>query len=359
LLALVLASSAAHAQSDLRAISYQGYLEQDGSAVSGTRELTFKLFDAPTAGTQLGSNIVATVTVYSGSFATVLAPIPVQAFSTQKGLYLEIAVDGVTLSGRQRIYAVPFALGTSRGDDMVVTGSLGLGGAAPAGSAALVVGSGANGQGGATDTLFAGSTIDIPLGDEAAGGLVLRDAQSDTQKAQLLYQSGNQHLKLLNAGKGLTVNTAGTLTIDGVDVVFASDAERGEGGRALVHGTSDRLVLNFASDFAGGTRVDGNLDVGGTLQTGGDTSVGGTLQTTGDTTIGGSLQTGNTGCRTDACTGVTRHDVSGGEGWGSWRGRTYCPAHKYVCGIEQRVEGDQNDGDDTAVNDIAIVCCPF
>jgi hypothetical protein len=52
-------------------------------------------------------------------------------------------------------------------------------------------------------------------------------------------------------------------------------------------------------------------------------------------------------------------DVKGGLYWGSWRGETYCPDNHYVCGINQRVEGQQGKGDDTAVNDLQIYCCPF
>ena len=310
------------AQSDLRAITYQGYLEQNGTAVSGTKNLTFRLYDAATAGNQIGSAIASTVTVYAGSFATVLAPIPVSAF-TGGALFLEIDVEGVTLQGRQRIYSVPFALGTSRGDDMVVSGRLGLGGAAPSASAALVVGTGANGQGGTADTLFGKSTIEIPIGDEAAGGIVMRDGQDVAQRAEVSYGSAGQQLHMFNAGKGVTVHNNGNV------------------------------------DLGGTLQTTGDCTVGGALQTNGDANVGGALHTNGNATVGGSLQTGNSGCRADACAGVDWVDVAGGMGWGAWRGRTYCPAHKYVCGIEQRVEGDQGGGDDTAVDDIAIICCPF
>lgn len=55
----------------------------------------------------------------------------------------------------------------------------------------------------------------------------------------------------------------------------------------------------------------------------------------------------------------TQVDIKGGMHWGSWRGVTYCPNNHYVCGINQRVEGRQGNGDDTAVNDLQIYCCPF
>ncbi|MEN8129824.1 MAG: hypothetical protein ABFS45_06440 [Pseudomonadota bacterium] len=52
-------------------------------------------------------------------------------------------------------------------------------------------------------------------------------------------------------------------------------------------------------------------------------------------------------------------DIKGGMHWGRWRGVTYCPDSHYVCGINQRVEGRQGNGDDTAVNDLQIYCCQF
>ncbi|MCP4407233.1 MAG: hypothetical protein GY807_05620 [Gammaproteobacteria bacterium] len=52
-------------------------------------------------------------------------------------------------------------------------------------------------------------------------------------------------------------------------------------------------------------------------------------------------------------------DIQGGMHWGRWRGGSYCPDNHYVCGINQRVEGQQGNGDDTAVNDLQIYCCRF
>ena len=40
---------------------------------------------------------------------------------------------------------------------------------------------------------------------------------------------------------------------------------RGDGGRALVHDGGDTLAINYAGDFSGGTRIDGNLNVGGKI----------------------------------------------------------------------------------------------
>jgi hypothetical protein len=264
----LLAVSHVRAQGDLRAITYQGRLEQNSAAISGDRTLTFRLFDAETAGNQIGNPITVTVTVYAGNFATVLAPIPESAFAGG-ALYLEIDVEGTPLQGRQRIYSVPFALGTSRGDNMVVSGSLGLGGAAPSAAAAIVVGTGANGQGGTTDALFGKSTLAVPIGDEAAGGLTMYDAQDTNQRGEVVYASGAQQLRLTSGGAGLTIlsggagNLAGNLTLNGTDFMFGNVTGRGDGGRVLVHDVNDTLVINYTGDFSGGTRIDGNFSANG------------------------------------------------------------------------------------------------
>ena len=52
-------------------------------------------------------------------------------------------------------------------------------------------------------------------------------------------------------------------------------------------------------------------------------------------------------------------EVHGGTGWGSWNEATDCRPNYYVCGLSQRVEGNQGRGDDTSVNDIRLRCCPL
>lgn len=50
--------------------------------------------------------------------------------------------------------------------------------------------------------------------------------------------------------------------------------------------------------------------------------------------------------------------AAGGEGpWGKWRGAAYCPSNQYVCGMEQKIEGNQGDGDDTTMNGVRFYCC--
>lgn len=51
--------------------------------------------------------------------------------------------------------------------------------------------------------------------------------------------------------------------------------------------------------------------------------------------------------------------VAGEAPWGGWRGATFCPDNQYVCGLEQKIEPKQGDGDDTAMNGVRMICCPL
>ena len=43
--------------------------------------------------------------------------------------------------------------------------------------------------------------------------------------------------------------------------------------------------------------------------------------------------------------------------WGRWTDPQFCDSGEYVCGIAQKVEGNQRKGDDTAMNAVAFYCC--
>lgn len=88
-------------------ITYQGRLDQNGAPASGTFEASFRLFTADTAGSQVGSTLAQTVLVSDGLFHADL-DFGVQAY--ENALWLEITVDAMTLTPRQRIAAAPLAL---------------------------------------------------------------------------------------------------------------------------------------------------------------------------------------------------------------------------------------------------------
>lgn len=45
--------------------------------------------------------------------------------------------------------------------------------------------------------------------------------------------------------------------------------------------------------------------------------------------------------------------------WGKWGQAEYCPDNQYVCGVAQKIEGKQGQGDDTAMNAVGFYCCPL
>jgi hypothetical protein len=89
------------------AFTYQGQLKQSGAPANGTFSLEFRLFDAPTGVTQLGSQSQS-VAVTNGVF-TVQLDFGVNAFNGE-ARFLEIVVNGTPLAPRQALTPSPHAL---------------------------------------------------------------------------------------------------------------------------------------------------------------------------------------------------------------------------------------------------------
>ncbi|HMP35753.1 MAG TPA: tail fiber domain-containing protein [Kiritimatiellia bacterium] len=103
-------------------INYQGRLVDGTNLVNGTVGLSLRLYDAPSGGSLLyeDSN---TVSVVDGLYHTFIGDQPVTTNTLARALlstnvHLETVVDGVPLSPRERLAAVPYALATR---DIVLT----------------------------------------------------------------------------------------------------------------------------------------------------------------------------------------------------------------------------------------------
>ncbi|HUT23823.1 MAG TPA: hypothetical protein VM492_05730, partial [Sumerlaeia bacterium] len=105
-------------------VTYQGALKLDDELASGTYDMVFSLWDKPTGGIkEWGDETHAAVPVSNGLFTVVLgesvplaprlASNPGPLFDEQ--LYLQIVVDGATLSPRQKLRPAPYALGLVAG----------------------------------------------------------------------------------------------------------------------------------------------------------------------------------------------------------------------------------------------------
>ncbi len=86
--------------------TYQGMLKENGNPANGTLSMTFKLYDAPTEGNQIGSAITQDVSVQDGLFTVALDFGNVWNGADR---YLEITVGSTVLSPRVKVNPVPYA----------------------------------------------------------------------------------------------------------------------------------------------------------------------------------------------------------------------------------------------------------
>ncbi len=94
-------------------VSYQGLLLDDmGAPVTATVAMEFELFDAPSAGSSLWFESHPAVQVVDGVYDVVLGAItPIDQNVVQGGsIHLEVTVEGETLTPRQQLLMVPYAL---------------------------------------------------------------------------------------------------------------------------------------------------------------------------------------------------------------------------------------------------------
>jgi hypothetical protein len=109
---LLLFSAAAYAVPTV--INYQGVLTDDlGAVFNGTVSLTFTLFDQDTAGTAVWSESHSGVAINNGVYSIALGSVNAGTLTAElfsaDDLWLEVTVNGETLSPRQRLTSVPYA----------------------------------------------------------------------------------------------------------------------------------------------------------------------------------------------------------------------------------------------------------
>lgn len=121
------------------AFTYQGQLTQTGSPVDGAVGMRFVLYDSANGSNSLGVVILNPVPVENGLF-TVELDFGFDVFNGQER-WLEVIVDGQTLTPRQRLAAAPYSLQT-RGIFVNGSGNVGIGTAAPQGKLHVVAPSG-------------------------------------------------------------------------------------------------------------------------------------------------------------------------------------------------------------------------
>jgi hypothetical protein len=90
-------------------IGFQGQLYSSGSPVSASVSASFAFYDALSGGSQQGSTIPKTVTVTNGYFSTTFTEAELSGIDLNQSLWLEVTVNGNTLTPRSSVNAVPFA----------------------------------------------------------------------------------------------------------------------------------------------------------------------------------------------------------------------------------------------------------
>lgn len=102
------------------AFTFQGKLNESGAAANGQYDLQFKLYDAPTGGTLLGTLTSDNVQVTDGIFTATLN-YGADVFYSNSGRYLEVGVRAgsstgafTTINPRQELTAAPYSLQAAR-----------------------------------------------------------------------------------------------------------------------------------------------------------------------------------------------------------------------------------------------------
>ncbi|MCA9294046.1 MAG: hypothetical protein KDA20_09555 [Phycisphaerales bacterium] len=127
LLALVLAVVAAQSSLAANSITYQGQLNQNGLAVTGRRNMNFSLWTAASGGSQIaGPLVINNVQVDGGLFQVELNFTGEDIGATNTNRWLQITVEGNTLSPRQLLTASPYSIQT-RGIFVNNAGDVGIG----------------------------------------------------------------------------------------------------------------------------------------------------------------------------------------------------------------------------------------
>src|SRR5688572_29827307 len=123
------------------AFTYQGKLTDAGNPASGTYDLSFRLFDAQSGGTQVGSDQQKDDVAVSGGVFTVLLDFGASPFTSNTASYLEISVRPGSSTGsftplapRQIISSSPYAVQTLRAESAAVADNAHALGGSPAAS---------------------------------------------------------------------------------------------------------------------------------------------------------------------------------------------------------------------------------
>lgn len=266
------------------AFAYQGSLHNSLGAVTGNCDLRISLYTQASGGAIVAGPVALNGVAVQGGLFSVQIDFGATAF-TGDNRWLETAVrcpsgqgTFATLTPRQQISPTPYALYAadarqSLGDfsvarDLWVTRVANLGGpdvitGLSLRSPDLYLNADAffgRGKGGRALVHDFGNTLAINYSNDFAGGVRIEGSTTITGD--------------------LTVEGK-SLRLAGSDFYISAGADRGDGGRALVHTPGDKLVVNYDNDFAGGVAMHSDLSVQGAI-TSTSTLIGKNVRLSGD-----------------------------------------------------------------------------
>lgn len=166
-------------------ISYQGYLTDAlGNPINGNRNMTFRMWNAATAGTNMWEETQNNVPVNNGHFSVSLGSVtPLDPADFHKPLWLEVVVAGQTMGDRQPLQGAPYALSLAPGAAIKGNGTTGTY------STTLTVSN--IGQGSA---FFAWSTSGVGITTHG-NPAIIADGPIQSSAVSYLWISGNSLMK--------------------------------------------------------------------------------------------------------------------------------------------------------------------
>jgi len=241
------------------AFTYQGELTENGVPANGTFDIEFSLWDADVGGNQICCPVVVNdVQVMEGRFNAQL-DFGADAFDNQ-GRWLELIVEGFTLSPRQPITRAPYSIQT-RGIFVDENQNVGIGTTTP--NATLDV----NGLAAFENATFA-QQVNFGGGARLNGGGLIVDGPSSggpTDHSVSIYAiTDGDSLRSINDGNGKAarfegdvVVTRGNIGIGNADPPYPLTIESNSASATVVAsnlGSAPVMVANGTSDATlGGT----------------------------------------------------------------------------------------------------------
>lgn len=200
-------------------VPYQGALYHGGNPVDGTADFAFDIYNSPTGGGLCQSVEVPQTQVAAGQFSVVLSLS--ESCVRGRDLYVEIAVDGVQLPGRQRIHNAVAASTSGTGDfhvegELLVTGEVGA------------------------------SSVDAPL--ISAGDFFTDSVRSE---GPVVVQTGNTDTGPIESGLSFLVTGS-----------MGAGSSADDGGFEVRHDNQTQGVgVGYNSIYATGTNADQDLNL--------------------------------------------------------------------------------------------------